>query len=97
MELTYADVLSISDNQDPDLAGLLGVDGDQTMTIYGDDVDTVLLDGSGVYEINQSGTAQDSDGVQLTLYQFADSGGNALATLGVQSDVAVDTANVPVA
>ena len=97
LELTYADVLSISDNQDPDLAGLLGVDGDQTMTIYGDDVDTVLLDGSGVYEINQSGTAQDSDGVQLTLYQFADSGGNALATLGVQSDVAVDTANVPVA
>jgi len=91
--LTYEDVFNLSDTGDRVLNELLGEDLTESITIYGDGNDELVLDGQGVYEISQ----KLSDAGGLNVWEFSGADGNVLATLGVASDIEVTTANVPVA
>jgi VCBS repeat-containing protein len=91
--LTYEDVFNLSDTGDRVLNELLGEDLTESITIYGDGNDELLLDGQGIYQISQ----KVSDAGGLDVWEFSGADGNVLATLGVASDIEVATANVPVA
>lgn len=94
LSVGYRDVIDISSEADTMLETLLGRGLPESMTIYGDALDSVDLasDPDGSWQQQESVTAQNGSG--LTVFAFSDAAGDVLATLAVSDDVQV---NLPVA
>ncbi|WP_189682424.1 VCBS domain-containing protein, partial [Seohaeicola zhoushanensis] len=89
VELTIADLLGMSGDQDDALAGLLGEDIGQSLTIYGDASDSVTLVGEAGGQFQATGAqVVDAGGAVLDIYQYTQ-GSDVLHTLAVDADVAV--------
>lgn len=93
LELSLSDVIDMSSTADSELEGLLGGALPESAMVYGDAGDELtLLDGSdGGFEQVAGASVTDANGNSFAIYEFI-SGGNVLATLGVDEDIAVATA-----
>ena len=92
LDLTLEDVLSLSDEADTELEALLGAALPESLTVYGDDSDTLtLVNGTKGTFIDTEDTVTDGDGTTFDIYTYVD-GGAVLATLAVDSDIAVSVA-----
>lgn len=92
LELTLADVLGLSDEADSELEALLGAALPESLTVYGDNEDSLVLTNDSEGGFVDTGTSViDSDGTTLGIYTYVN-GGEVLATLAVDSDVAVTVA-----
>jgi hypothetical protein len=89
----------LSDTSDADLENLLDQALPNARTIYGDTTDDtvkdqLVLDGEGTYTVNKTQTVSDDAGNSIDIYTFNLPNGNALATLGIDTDIEVTTDNV---
>ena len=90
LELTIADLLLLSGDQDVSLDALLGADIGQSLTIYGDGLDSVTLASDAGGQFSATGqVVGDPDGSALAIYQYSTGGGDILHTLAIDADVAV--------
>ncbi|MFK7765135.1 MAG: Ig-like domain-containing protein [Roseobacter sp.] len=94
LALTIDALIGLSDTEDTELEELLDDALLNSRSIYGEAGDTLELDGQSIYAVAASGTVTDGDGNNLDIYSVSDADGNVLATLGVDSDIAVVTSNV---
>jgi len=92
LSLTLTDVMSISDEADSELEGLLARALPESLTIYGDGADSVtLVAGADGAFVATGETVVDGDGNSLAVFQYVGSS-DVLATLAVDSDVSVTLA-----
>ncbi|WP_298836631.1 Ig-like domain-containing protein [uncultured Roseobacter sp.] len=91
LALSLTDIVSLSDTADTELEALLDAALPESVTIYGNSGDRVdVSTGSGESLLAASaGPVTDAGGNQFTIYEYVDSGGEVLATLAVESEVAV--------
>ncbi|MFN3148161.1 MAG: Ig-like domain-containing protein [Paracoccaceae bacterium] len=83
-------VQSLSDTPDSELEGLLGAALGDSLTVYGEAGDVVQLDSAGGFrESTTHGPVTDAEGNTLVIYEMLGAGGEVLATLAVDEDVAV--------
>ncbi len=83
-------VQSLSDTPDTELEGLLGAALGDSLTVYGEAGDTlVLVSQGGFRESTTHAPVTDAEGNALVIYEMLDAGGDVLATLAVDEDVAV--------
>ena len=94
LALTLDEVIDFSDEDDTVLQDLLGAAFDNTRSFLGDVGDTFTIDGQGIYSFEKNGIETDADGNSFEIYAFSIGGGNPLATLGVDTDIEVTTANM---
>ena len=87
--LTFDEIAGFSDTSDEELETLLGSALANGHTIYGNENDILTLNAAGAYDIVDGG---EISGTNLHIYTFTQ-GGNALATLGVDSDIDVIVEN----
>ncbi len=92
LTLTLEDIFGLSDEADAELEALLGAALPQSASIYGDNADTVTLSSGSEGAFVDTGTSvTDTAGNTLDIYTYVN-GGDVLATLAVDSDVAVTVA-----
>ncbi|MFK7745819.1 MAG: Ig-like domain-containing protein [Roseobacter sp.] len=92
--LSFDDIAEFSDTSDADLEQLLSAAFPNAHTIFGDTQDSLTLDGQGTYTVEAIGSATMGTDQFVDIYQFSVGGGNALATLAIDNDIAVVTENV---
>ncbi|MFK7877786.1 MAG: Ig-like domain-containing protein [Paracoccaceae bacterium] len=83
--LSLENVIDFSSTADPLLDAAFGTDAAESLTILGDDTDTVFLRDS---EFQQNGTVVDDAGRNLDVYQYV-SGAGILAMVAVDQDIEV--------
>ena len=89
LTLSLDDILTLSDEADTELETLLGETLPESATIYGDTADGItLVNGASGTFADTGNNVTDSDGNTLDIFQYS-SGSDVLATLAVDSDVAV--------
>jgi hypothetical protein len=90
--LTLEDVLGVSDEADTELEALLGAALSESFSVYGDTSDTLtLVDGSSGDFVRSEDPVADGAGTTFDVYTYV-SGGEVLATIAVDSEVAVTVA-----
>jgi hypothetical protein len=99
LTLSFDEIIELSDTSDTDLESLLDQALPNARTIYGDTSDDtvkdqLILDGEGTYTVNKTQTVTDDAGNSFDIYTFNLPDGNALATLGIDTDIEVTTENV---
>jgi VCBS repeat-containing protein len=99
LTLSFDEIIELSDTSDADLENLLDQALPNARTIYGDTTDDtvkdqLVLDGEGTYTVNKTQTVTDDAGNSIDIYTFNLPNGNALATLGIDTDIEVTTDNV---
>ncbi len=92
LTLTLEDLIGLSAEADTELEALLGAILPESLTILGDGADTLtLLGGAAGDFVDTETSVTTAQGTTLDIYTYVD-GGEVLATLAVDSDVAVTTA-----
>ncbi|WP_433989731.1 hypothetical protein SuNHUV7_05250 (plasmid) [Pseudoseohaeicola sp. NH-UV-7] len=98
LTLSFDEIVDLSETSDTALETLLDDALRSARTITGDEHDTLVLDGQGIYTVTKgASTVVDGSGTELAIYSFSIGGASALATLGVDSDVEVNINNTVVA
>jgi len=94
LQLDFETIAELSDTSDGDLEALLDAALPNAHSVLADASDTLVLDGGGVFAVSQTDLLDGADGGTVEIWSFTDSGGNVLATLGVDSEVEVTASNV---
>jgi len=90
--LSLEDIFGLSNEADTELEALLGAPLPDSLTIHGDSSDTLTLTSGADGTVVDTGTSvTDAEGTTLDIYTYVN-GGDVLATLAVESDVAVAAA-----
>lgn len=86
LSLTFDEIVDLSESPDQSLEALLAAALPNAHSVYGNDGDTLTLDGQGIYSVNQTDTVTDASGADLAVYTFSIGAGSALATVGVSTN-----------
>ena len=93
LNLTLADVIDLSSSADTLLETIRGDTLPESATIYGDGLDTVVLeDAPGGAWVSVETGVDDTRGGTLEIYQFQLTGGGVAATIGIDEDIVVNPA-----